>query len=308
MTVYTPGAFGNFLAYILDCYRHKTMLESPFLDSGASHNRDESGDNTESWDIIHPDVLAKYKANNFEHNTVIGIHWPQHYFRYVLHASIDRTNRGQYGKSGVAYAEQNFYEFVKKHQQLFDGNVWMETYFSRLKDYFNFECTAENPKVPRIVLRNLLWLNLAAEKTHPWTTMNQLIKDAKHKTIGIETILDYELLRKYLHTIFGFDLDFASTHKTFIEKNYSLREFKITNNVVDAVKNNKDIEIPSLSVVAECIIFYELEKHFFDINFFNLPFYFSNTSEILEYVKHYPSYMKNPNKFFQTNWKDFKNE
>jgi len=227
----------------------------------------------------------------------------------VLHAGLDRTNNGQYGESGVAFAEKNFHEFVHRHgAKLEDGTVWMTSYLPRLKEYFNFDCNADTPTVPRLVLRNLFWLNMAAEKEHTWTTTNDLIKQSNHAKISIETILEYDVLRKYLSDMFGYDLDFAEIHKQFIDKNKSLSEFNTAMTVIDAVKNNQHIAIPSLSVVAECIIMWYLEKHFFNIYFFNIPFYFKNTSEILEYVDHYPSYMKNPNKFYQTNWRDFKNE
>ncbi len=304
-------AFGNFLAYLIDCYKNERILESPFSIVGNAHSRDHQNENsTKTADMnqvlmnnpYHKKLYEKY-CNN-EGAKVIGIYWPQKYFPYILHVSVERTNSGQYGKSGIAFAQENFYEFTKKHKT----QPTIEDYFVRLKDFFNFECTEKNSKVPRIVLRNLFWLTFVKEKKHIWTTSNNFLRNSKHEKISIETILDYKMLKTYLYNIFNFNLEFRDIHKKFIDINSSLAEFKNVNNIIDAVKNTNNIPIPSLSVIGECIVLFQLEKHFFDINFFNIPFYFKNTSEILDYVKYYPSYMKQPNKFFTTNWQDFKHE
>jgi len=306
LVIHTPGTFGSFLAWLIDSYTGKALGESPFLPSGNSHGRKG---NTVSWDIVLPQLKQKYEQKDTDGANIIGIHWEQKWFPYLLHAGIDRTNEGQYGESGVEYAEKNFYEFMEKHMaRLADGSVWMKSYKQRLLEHFNFDCNAENPVVPRLVLRNLFWLNLASEKTHISTQVNEMIKSSTHAKIDIETILDYELLKRYLDDMFGYDLDFNTIHKQFIEKNNSLREFKLMRQIVEAVKNGEEMGIPKMSVIGECVVMYELERHFFNINFYNLPFYFKNTKDVFEYVRHYPNYMKNPNKFYQTHWRDFKNE
>jgi glutaredoxin-related protein len=305
--VHTPGTFGNFLAWLIDCYHDNEIKKSPFLSTGNSHGREV---NTISWDIVLPQYMEKYKRREVNGATIIGITYPEEYFPYLLHASLDRTNDGQYGESGVAYAEKDFYGFVTNHTAvLSDGKIWMKDYLSRLKEYFNFECTEKNPTVPRLVLRNLLWLNLASQRQHIWTATNKLIKNSDHAKISIETILDYAKLNSYLQDLFGYTLDFSDIHEQFINLNNSLKEHRITTEIVDAVKQSKNIPIPKLSVIGECIVIYNIEKYYFDLNFFNVPFYFTNTKEILEYVDYYPKYMKTPNKFYQANWRDFnKNE
>ena len=304
IVVHTPGAFGNFLAWLVDCYQQKKVNESPFAAAGNSHNREII---TEAWDIIMPWNKQKFEKNEFGDSRVLAIYWPQSYFPYILHASIDRTNVDQYGESGVKYAEKNFYDFVNKHQSVLDdGSIWMASYFSRLKEYFNFECGPSNTTVPRVVLRNLFWLNLAAEKEHIWTVTNKLIEKSAHEKISMETILEYNNLKERFDTMFGCSLDFKEIHDQFLKRNNSLKEFNTAMGIVNSVKNGKRMEIPELTVIGECIVMWYLEKHFFDINFFNLPFYFKNTDDILEYVNHYPHYMRQPNKFFQNNWRDFK--
>ena len=309
LVVHTPGTFGSFLAWSIDCYKEKKILQSPFLASGNSHGHNienEKQIGTISWDIILPQLRRKYDQNDTDGAHIIGIHWDQKWFPYLLHAGIDRTNNGQYGVSGVAFAEKNFHEFMEKHTALLeDGTVWMKSYKPRLLEHFDFDCNHENPTVPRLVLRNLFWLNMATEKKHIVTETNQAIKSSNHDKIDIETILDYKSFNKYLHDLFGYKLDFSEMHQQFLDKNNSLKEYQTMRRTIDSVKNGTAYDIPKMSVIGECVVMYELEKHFFDVNFFNVPFYFKNTSDITEYVKHYPKHMKNPNKFFQTHWKDF---
>lgn len=302
LVVHTPGTFGSFLAWAIDCYKEKKILPAPFMPSGNSH----AHKGTPAWDIILPQARRKYDRNDTDGATVIGIHWEQEWFPYLLHAGFDRTNAGQYGDSGVAYMEKNFHDFIEKHGALFDdGTVMMKSNKPRLIEYFDFDCHSGNPTVPRLVLRNLFWLSMATEQRHIFTTTNKDIKSSNHSKIDIETILDYRSLNKYLHSLFGYEIDFSGIHQQFLDKNNSLKEYRIMRHTIDSVKNGTSFEIPQMSVIGECVVMFELEKHFFDINFFNVPFYFKNTDDIVEYVKHYPKYMRTPNKFFQTHWKDF---
>ena len=97
---------------------------------------------------------------------------------------------------------------------------------------------------------------------------------------------------------FSTDIDFKQLHHEFLQRNRSLEDYTTANTVINAVKTNKNIEIERLSVIGEATVFYELEKHYFDIPFFNLIDFFKNTSDILDYIKYYPDFMKQPNKLY----------
>ena len=77
------------------------------------------------------------------------------------------------------------------------------------------------------------------------------------------------------------------------------------NGKIDAVKTSKCIEIENFSVVGEASVFYELEKHYFNIPFFNLVDFFKNTGDIIDYIKYYPDFMKQPNKLYHQYYKQF---
>ena len=79
----------------------------------------------------------------------------------------------------------------------------------------------------------------------------------------------------------------------------------MANAVINSVKLGERTEIQQLSVIGEAIVFYELEKYYFDIPFFNLIDFFKNTGDIIDYIKHYPKFMKQPNKLYCQHYKRF---
>lgn len=303
LVVYTAGAFGNFLSWCIDCCLNKQVLESPFQETGNSHHRNQNTVITQCLDLVKSPNMEEYLEKKQKGFEIIGIHWGRKWFPYMLHAGWDRTNGGQFGKSGVAFAETNFHKFLEMHGEYDTADL-----LSKLKQHFNFDCSEGNPKVPRLVLRNLLWLNMASENQDIRTKTNKIIEKAGHSKIDLDTILDYDLLKEYLKRRFDVDLDFEHIHKEFIRKNNSLTEYNLAMKVIDAVKTKQNMLIPKMSVVGECIVLWHLEKHYFDINFFNMPFDFATTKDILDYVAHYPNYMKSPNRWYLTNWKDFPND
>jgi hypothetical protein len=149
LVIHTPGAFGNFIAYLVDCHLQKMLLPSPFVESGAAHSRKEI---TMSMDMVIPGSWEKYKEQ-INKKKVIGCVWEQQYFTYILHAYNSRTNNGQYGKCGVEYAEQDFYNFVKNHT----ASERIKQNIIDLKNLFNIQIDENNTKVPRHVLRMFFW-------------------------------------------------------------------------------------------------------------------------------------------------------
>lgn len=293
LVIHTPGAFGNFIGYLVDCHACGTLLPSPFVESGASHKR--TGAKTQSWDMVIPGHWQKYNEETTANKTVIGCVWQPRHFPYVLHAYHSRTNQGQYGKCGVEFAEQDFYNFVMNHS----ASDRMRQALIDLKTFFGIEITAHNTQVPRHVLRMFFWLTLFEQDNNVVTITNQKIRNLNDIVLlDIEEILDYDKLKLFFTKRFSSNLDFRDLHREFLEKNRSLQDYTTANTVIDAVKKNKHMEIGQLSVIGEAFVFYELERHYFDIPFFNMINFFNNTTEILYYIKHYPDCMKQPNKLY----------
>ena len=119
------------------------------------------------------------------------------------------------------------------------------------------------------------------------------------RKLNIEIVLNYTKLKNFLEIPF----DFNEIHKKFIDENLSLVAYYKQKEILQAVKQNKDLPIRELDVITQAGILFELEKQFYDIPFFNLNFNFKNTKEIQEYITQYPNYMRRPNNLFMKHWK-----
>lgn len=297
LVVHTPGAFGNFLGHIIDCHSAEKLLPSPFVESGASHDRPNS--KTQSFDLVAPEEQTQFAQARDK--TVIGCVWDELYFPYILHAYYSRTNNGQYGKCGVEFLEENFFQFVEMH-----GIPNVRQNIKTMKDFFGLDINKENQKVPRHVLRQFFWLQLFYYKDNKVIEVNNQIKLLPGvELLGIDSILDYNRLKLFLSTHFNFELDFKQVHEQFLERNQSLKDFNKSKQIVEAVKNNQNVDTRELSVIGEALVLYELEKYFFDIPFFNIVQFFDNTQQILDYAKYFPTVMKQPNKLYHQHYKRF---
>ncbi len=298
--IHTPGAFGNFVAHLVDSHKQKKLLPNPFVASGAAHAR-ISG--TRAMDMVVPGMWDEYKEQSLDKN-IIACVWKQEYFAYILHAYYSRTNTGQYGACGLEYAEKDFYNFVMNHA----AADRVKQNIVDLKELFNVEITAKNTQVSRHVLRMFFWFALFNQEKNIVTTTDQKIKDLNNITlIDIEDIIDYEKLKKFFYEQFTIDLDFEQSHVEFLKRNRSLQDYMQAKAVIDAVRTNKCIEIEKVSVIGEALVFYELEKHHFNIPFFNLVDFFKNTGDIIDYIKYYPDFMKQPNKLYHQYYNQFPN-
>ena len=297
LVIHTPGAFGNFLGYIVDCHLAEKLLPSPFVESGASHDR--PNEKTQSFDLVVPKQQTQFAQARDK--TVIGCVWDESYFPYILHAYYGRTNIGQYGKCGVASLEENFLQFTKMHRsQDVMQNVTV------IKDFFGFDINQERQTVPRHILRQFFWLQLFYYKDNKVTEVNNKIKLLSGvELLGIDSILDYNRLKLFLSTHFDFELDFRQVHEQFLERNKSLKDFNKSKQIVEAVKNNQNVDTRELSVIGEALVLYELEKYFFNIPFFNIVQFFDNTQQILDYAKYFPNVMKQPNKLDHQHYERF---
>ena len=303
---YTPGAFGNFIGYLIDSYNNKKLLEEPFSGkAGSSHYRGKYN-NPNKTPVYAINLDGEYKSFLEHKGEGIGLTWkPQHFF-YILHAVYSRTNRGQYGECGVRAMEKNFWEFHTKNDAPSVSAYW-HLILEDLKIFYNFDCNEQNQVVPKLVLRQLFFFYMSQSQTNMVTNRNnEMLKRKDLQLVDIDTIFDYEQLKNLLGVLFGYDLDFSKLHKKFIELNMSLRAYKLKNDIVDCVIKKVNKQIPDIDVVTEAGILFELEKHFYDIPFHNIPEFFKDTESIISYINSFPNFMKQPNKLFQQNYKRFK--
>ena len=289
---YTPGAFGNFFKYLLNCYDNKKIEKEDFRPSGNAHFDGQHGD-------AYPINLDKpYEIFN-QGNSGYGLVWDEQYFFYILHSVYSRTNGGVFGDCGVKYLQDNFWNYCKIQKEYKVSNYW-DLMLKDMETFFNFKCDKDNQKVPRMILRQLFFFYITNEKQNIVYLRNKEILKSKLTLVNINTILDYKSLHTLLNKIFGYDLNFAEVHENFLYKNNSLKAYKLKKQIVNAVINKEPNIKIDCDVMTEAGILYDLEKYFYDIPFYNIPVFFSDTDSIIQYIKSFPNYMKAPNKLFST--------
>ena len=294
---YTPGAFGNFLGYLIDCYNYKKILPSPLVPAGSSHGR--KFHKYKNKTLVYPINLDSEYQTFLEHKgDGLGLTWKPQYFFYILHAVYSRTNSGIFDECGVKAMQENFWKFYTMNEapQL---KYW-KLLLMDLKKFYNFDCNEQNQVVPKLILRQLFFFYIANSNVNVVTVRNNEILHRKDlQLIDIETILDYKKLKQLLGTLFEYDLDFSELHKKFIADNMSLKAFNLKNHIVNCVINKVNEPIPEIDVITEAGILFELEKYFYDIPFHNIPEFFKDTGSIITYIKSFPEFMKSPNQLFQ---------
>ena len=299
LVIHTPGAFGNFISFLIDCHKAGKMLPAPFNESGASHNR-EKDYITLNRDMVVPGNWSALKKHSDKR--LIGIVWQPEYFQYILHAYYSRANFGQYGRCGVEYCQDDFYGFVDQHH----AKEYVQQDIKDLEKLFGVVVNKQNRKVPRHVLRMFFWFKMIEEEKNIVWEHNEKIKQYPDiELIDITEIIDYDKLKSFFAKRFDKVLPFKELHDIFLSKNRSLIEYNQALKVFDAVKTKQNIDIDGMSVMGEAMITFHLEKYFFNIPFYNQIHFFSNTKQVREYIDYFPDYLKQPNKLFHTHFKKF---
>ena len=299
LVLHTPGAFGNFIGYLIDCHKAGKMLPEPFVESGASHDRKRDGF-TPNMDVEIPGIWSEVERTSDKR--LIGCVWKTEYFQYMLHAYYSRTNAGQYGRCGVEYCQDDFYGFINKHL----AKDRMQQDLKDLEKLFGVVVNEHNRKVPRYVLRMFFWYKMIEEESNTVLKNNEKIKQYPNiELIDITEIIDYVKLQSFFAKRFDKVLDFQHIHSLFLSKNRSLSEYNKALEIFDAIKNSQNIKIDRMSVIGEAMILFHIEKYFFDIPFYNHIEFFSNTQQVMEYVKYFPQWLRQPNKLFHKHFKRF---
>ena len=291
---HTPGSFGNYVAFLLDCKQSGKLLESPFTKSGSSHFR--KNDMTKSYDVVLTDGYEYFKKSNVND---VAIFWHDSYFFLILHSAYGRTNNGQYGKCGVKALEENTYQWYQKHEAYNHEGNDMSHFINGLKLYYNFDCNNHTPVIPPMILQHYFFLHFVKYFENKLFIKNKELRNSNLKKISVDTILDYEKLK----TCLNIDFDFRDNHKTFKDNNASLTAFLEHKRIVREIINKNNVQIDKLDIVTKTGILYALEVYYYDIPFYNTNFKFENTKEFIDYIKGFPEYMKRPNRLFTDNWK-----
>ena len=287
----SAGCHGHYLTYLIDRLSKKTpaINQLPFNNLGNSHNKiDYSGFSH----LIHADLHEQNK--NLKDTNIVKILYSDNilYYERVAMSRAADANRD-------IHRLNNDISFLKSYNNEFYNNI------------YNLY-SIKSHSVPKWLLRDAYKMGfLDWEKQGSVVTSKQDIKwmaDTLEKNnmvhyTQVDVFFKAEKLKRELQELNNkFDLDlefdsFESIHEEFLSRNKILHSHKNTEIVLGAVKENKDIPIPTLDIIQQAYVYAKLEKQY---DFVTMPMtedFFKTTKEIIDYVELFPQHYKamNPN-------------
>ncbi len=290
--IYTSGSHGNFIKHLLFCYQEKNILPINFNDNnGNSHDINKNNNSSICYDLVNDQHSVEFYKKLNSVDKVWGITFDGiEQFSYVLKCCIDRV--GALNSSGLDLIEKDINCYIKETE------VDMFSYYYEVfLNCFGLDIK-KLEKIPRSVLRNYFCFIFFYHMDHGIWKNNQKIKKIDCEHILLSEILEYKKIKKKLDEIFVYDLDFYEIHTEFLKFNRPYKTINIEQTILKAIMDEKSMEVPQLDIVTEAYILYSLEVKYFDIPFIWPNNFFKNTGEIIEYIKYFPRYLKNPNKIF----------
>ena len=287
----SAGCHGHYLVYLLDRLSKRTpaIKQLPFNELGNSHNTvDYSG-------FINFVAASDHEDNiNFKDKNIIKILYSDNilYYERVAMARAADANRDIHSiNSDISFLKSYNKEFYDKIHALYkinSNNVpkWLlrDAYKMGFLDW-------QNQGSVVTAKQNIKWIeeNLAGQNNIHYTQVDVFFTTEKLK-------IELQELDEKFDLDLSFD-DFENIHEQFMDRNNFLKTYSETDAVLDAVKRQEDIPVPTLDIIQQAYVYAKLEQQY---DFITMPItdsFFKTTKEITDYLKLYPQHYKamNPN-------------
>jgi hypothetical protein len=284
------GCHGHYLTYLIDRLSADTpsITELPFNNLGNSHIRLAYSGYARFLDV------DQYQDKNLKESNIIKLIYPNEilYYERVAMARAGDANRDLHNL-------QLDISFMETYNKVF---------YEKIKKIYN----VSSNRVPKFILRDayktgfLDWSSqgsvVSSKEDIGW--INNNLKDNNNLYLfEVNKFFSLESISKELKIIderFGLNLNLEEleyVHTEFMKRNKILNTQQRTDQVLDAVSNNKNIEIPELDILQQAYVYARLEKN---NDFITMPMtetFFTDTQEIIDYINYYPEHYKamNPN-------------
>lgn len=286
----SAGCHGHYLTYLIDRLSVDTpsITELPFNNLGNSHlNLEYSG----YARFLH---VFQYQDKNLKESNIIKIIYPNDilYYERVAMSRAGDANRDLHN----LHLDISFMETYNKE------------FYQKIKKLYN----VSSNRIPKCILRDaykigfLDWTNqgsvISSKEDIGW--INNNLKDNNNLYLfEVNKFFSLESIRKELKIIdelFSLNLNLEEleyVHTEFIKRNKILNTQQRTEQVLNAVSNNRSIKIPELDILQQAYVYAVLEKN---NDFITMPMtetFFTDTQEIIDYINYYPEHYKamNPN-------------
>ena len=268
---------GHFLRYVLDRYSSLTpaINETPFTKIGTSHNLLKE-DYSDLFKLSHPHLWGWAPAD--QPHIVITIN-PE---------DVLLLQRIVYIRPG------------DKNQNLHTDNIIIGKLFNDAESIEKLYGIKINKTLPRFILRDFCKLGFSDIQNHGLMTIDKTYRKKKLDNAHYFSVDSFWDQTKFFEQIkiidekFKLDLKLddssVALHQEFISLLPQLKTRYRARDIITAIKENKNIDIQGLDLVEEAYIYSWIETTHKNIF---APFtnrFFTNTQEIIDYIKWYPHF------------------
>jgi len=284
---YQGGTHGSFLRFIIDKFSRSTpdLDGTPFTENGTVHKRLKYSN---LINLYHPNEGPDYFVNTGEPHILITVDEDDLLFieRWATIRVADQ--RVDTSKDSIKLTDS----FLEKFQ-------WKD----KFKSCFGID-VPEQP-IPRFLMRDFYKLSFLDKSQSGFIVTDRLLKTHKPPNTFEFPVSSFWDKNKFLNTLkqlnneslLDLDLSDMSVHDRFL-KNITFMDTKDrVFDVIDAIKNNEQVDIQELDTVEQAYISAWIEKNYEFIQVPLINSFFKTTKEISEWLQHYPSHYKamNPN-------------
>lgn len=292
------GSHGAFVRYFIDRFSRLTpeIKEDPFLSNGTSHNLNVkySGKvNRYGFVDVNGNVRNNFKFENDQEPHILIL--------------IDQESLLNFTR--LHFIRENDHEFTSTRfmQQGTDvvlSDQFLKMYSEKFKTMYNIDLKEKT--VPSVLVRDFLKISFLSNENASLVNSKKTLKNINEKTycINLSDIWNTDSFLSKMQEasdMLGLELELGDEakvlHQKFLTKRKNHDSWNRTFEVIEAIKNNVNIDCTQLDLVEQGYLYAWIEKNY---DFIQTPLtrsFFRDTNEIIEYIKHYPTHYKamNPN-------------
>ena len=279
---FVAGAHGHFLEVILNIFFKITDSFDFFTDSGTSHNvnpryLENRLFQAEHWFELYPEKIQSVSK-------LISIQFKQE--DLLLLSSVSMLRAGDFNLSNNELEDNTFNKLNTKY--------YKSTLELILKSYPELTVDKKNPSIPRNVLREFYKFGFANPDINGYWLKQQEMHYSLDTDVFYFDFANFYNINKFVTALkelerfvdmeFKFNNSFYNLHSKFLSNITYTTNKDQCDQIIQAVIDQIDINVPKLTLFQESYINGQLENYYKkEMPFHNLN-YFTSTKDMLQYI------------------------
>jgi hypothetical protein len=278
---FVAGSHGHFLEFSCNKFIAGLSMDfSPFNQLGASH--------IQHRDYINQMVfIAKHYSESKLPLTKKVVRISFNHQDLLLLSSVSLLRAGDYGIKNEDLHINTFHKLNNRHYSYLIGQI--------NQAYPEITLTESSPNCPRHILREYFKFGFKSPESHGFMKkLSELVYSNEHDVFDFcfESFYNKkEFIKNFSRLAFWFGSTITlnypgieDLHDDFLQRQIYRNDLLTCNEIVDAVNQGLNVNIPTLTLFQESYINGRLEKMYEKEMPFVQPNYFTNTREIIKYL------------------------